>query len=100
LSACKLGDTHGIASVKCVGNLGVGGIFAKNKRLLEAKPLLRIALEAAESGDTDWLNEHAVLCSDELCTVLFRLNSIDEAEPIVKRFSKLLKKNLPLARGW
>jgi hypothetical protein len=92
--AIEIGDKHGIAGVKCVGNLGVGRIFAKNQRLLEAKPLLRIALESAESECTDWMNEHAVMICDEFCAVLFSLNSIDEAEPIVKRFPKLLKKLL------
>ena len=94
IRAIEIGDKHGIASVKCVGNFGVGRIFTKIKWFLEAKPLLRIALEAAESEETDYMHEHAILCSDELCTVLFNLNSIDEAEPIIKRFPTLVQKTM------
>jgi hypothetical protein len=94
LRACDIGDEHGIASVKCAGNLGVGRIFVFNKRLLEAKPLLRIALEVAESGDTDWMKQHALVIGDELCDVFFKLNAVDEVGPIVKRFPKLLKKSM------
>ena len=94
LRACEIGDMHGLAPVKCVGNLGIGRIYVYNKRFLEAKSLLRLALEAAESGDTVFMKQHAVICSDELCDVLFNTNSIDELGPIVKRFPKLLEKSL------
>ena len=94
IRAIHIGDTFGIASVKCVGNFGLGRIFTKVKLFLEAKPLLRIALEAAESVKSDYMYEHAVVCSDELCTVLFNLNSIDEAEPIIKRFPTLVQKTM------
>jgi hypothetical protein len=94
LRACDIGDEHKIATAKCAGNHGVGRIFVFNKRLLEAKPLLRIALEVAESGDTDWMKQHALVIGDELCDVLFKLNAVDEVGPIVKRFPKLLKKSM------
>jgi len=94
LKACEIGDKHNIGSVKCVGNLGLGRIFTNNKRLFEAKSLLRLALDAAQSGDTYWMKQHAVMCSDELCDVLFKTNSVDEAGPLVKRFPKLLEKSL------
>ena len=45
LRACEIGDEHGIAPVKCVGNLGVGRIFVEKNRVLEAKPMLRLALK-------------------------------------------------------
>ena len=40
------------------------------------------------------MHEHAVMISDEFCAVLFSLNSIDEAEPIVKRFPTLVQKTM------
>ena len=94
LRATDIGDTHGIATVKCAGNLGIGRIFVRNNRVLEAQKMLRLALEAVESGNTDWMKQHALMCADELCSVLFLTNSIDEIGPIVKRFPKLQEKAL------
>jgi hypothetical protein len=94
LRACEIGDEIGVASVKCAGNLGLGRVFALNNRVLEAKPLLRLAFEAAQLGDTFWMKQHAVICADELCDILFRTDSIDEVGSIVTRFPKLLKKSL------
>jgi len=94
--ACEIGDKHGIASVKCRGNLGVGRMLVSNKQFLEAKPVLRLALDAAQSGETGWMRDHAVICADDLCNVLFRIDAIDEAEKLVQLFPRLLKKSLKL----
>jgi hypothetical protein len=94
LRACEIGEFYGIASVKCVGNFAIGRIFIRENRLVEAKPLLRIALEAAESEDTYGMKQQAVMCCDELCNILFNLDAIDEVGPLVVRFQKLLKKSM------
>jgi MYND finger len=101
IRAGELGDVHGLVPVKCVANLGIGRIFKEHKRYEEAKPLLRIALAAAESIDSDYMNAHAIMCQYELVNVLFATNAIDEMGPLVRRFPKLLKKSLgPVPKGF
>jgi hypothetical protein len=94
LRACEIGNTHGIFSSKCVGNLGVGRIFVRANRVLDAKPMLRLAFEATQSEDSHFMKHHALICLDELCDVLFETNSIDELGQIVKQFRTLLEKVL------
>jgi tetratricopeptide (TPR) repeat protein len=85
--ASEIATRHGLSLVKSRADLGIGQACNYAHQYAEAEQLFRSALDSAALGS----DKFEVCCCYQLIEVLFKLNSIEEAETFIQRCPRLIR---------